>query len=133
MTTINKVALAVIEDGKILMARSRKNKEVFYTLGGKVEGNETDVECLVREVTEEVGTNIDLATLTYLSTFTADAHDKPNTRVRVKLYYGQLIGVPSPSSEVEEIAYFDSSMSDVHHTNLSRLIFRFLKQEGYIV
>jgi 8-oxo-dGTP pyrophosphatase MutT (NUDIX family) len=132
MRTINKVALAVIQDKKILMARSRKNKAVFYTLGGKVEANESDIECLVREVKEEIGVEINIDSLIFLGSFQASAHDKIDTIINIKLYTGSLLGVPKPSGEVEEIAFFDSTIDKKHLTDLTERVFTFLKDKNYI-
>lgn len=46
---IDKIAFLYIKNNKILSTRS-KGKEVFYIPGGKREGNESDLETLVREV-----------------------------------------------------------------------------------
>jgi ADP-ribose pyrophosphatase YjhB (NUDIX family) len=129
---ISKIALAVIQDHKILMARSQKNRTVFYTLGGKIEENETDVECLEREIKEEVNTNVDVESLKFLGSFSAAAHDKVDTIINVKLYLGNLTGEPVPSSEVEEIAFLDTTTDKKHFSELTVSIFEFLKAQNYI-
>jgi len=54
-----KVTAAIIEkDGKILIAKRRKNdplKDKWEFPGGKIEPNETPEECLRRELREELG------------------------------------------------------------------------------
>ncbi len=54
-----KVTAAIIEkDGKILIAKRRKNdplKDKWEFPGGKIEPNETPEECLRRELQEELG------------------------------------------------------------------------------
>jgi 8-oxo-dGTP diphosphatase len=129
---IEKVALAIICDRKVLLARSKKNKQVFYTLGGKIEDNETDEQCLVREIEEEVKAKIDKSSLIYLGIFEAYAHDKPNTLIRVSLYKGELIGEPTPSSEVEEIKYFNSRMPKINQSDLTHKVLVHLKDLDYI-
>lgn len=49
------IAAAIIKEGKILIAKRNYGSLVGYWEypGGKVEGNETDVECLKREIIEE--------------------------------------------------------------------------------
>ena len=49
MKMIDKVAFLFLRDGKILSTRS-KGKDKYYIPGGKREGDETDIETLVREV-----------------------------------------------------------------------------------
>ena len=129
---IRKSALAVIKDRKILMTREEKNEFAFYMLGGTIEPGEAEVDCLLREVVEEVGVKVDPDSLKFLAEFENEAHGKVNTRVNIKLYSGELIGSPVPSSEVVEIAYFDSSIDQKHLTPISEEIFIWLKDNDYI-
>ena len=54
---IDKLAFIYLKDAKVLMARSR-GKDIFYIPGGKREGNETDEQALMREVSEELNVAI---------------------------------------------------------------------------
>lgn len=49
------IAAAIVKEGKILIAKRNYGSlaEYWEFPGGKVEGNETDVECLEREIMEE--------------------------------------------------------------------------------
>lgn len=109
--TIHKVSLAIVKDKKILLVRSR-GKEAFYNLGGKVEGTETDEECLTREVKEEINC------------------DKVNTLLKMKLYTGNVVGIPKASSEIEEIEYFDSRIPEEYTNPMLRKILAYLKQKN---
>lgn len=131
-TIIYKTALTVFDDKKVLMVRTSKNKDVFYTLGGKVESGESDIECLHREVKEEAGVEITPGSLTFLEEFVAPAYGRENTLVNVRLYQGTLVQEPTPSSEVVEIRYFDSSIDKKHLSPLTELIFPWLKSHGLI-
>lgn len=130
---IQKIALAVFKDKKLLQVRSFKQKEVFFTLGGKLEEGESEMECLIREVKEEVGCEVDQSSLQYLTTFQDIAHDKVGEMVNIKVYTGKLIGTPKPASEIAEIGYFDTT-SDKKHISViaQRTIFPWLKEHGYI-
>ncbi|GIM86734.1 hypothetical protein Sar04_34700 [Salinispora arenicola] len=52
MTNIDKVAWIRLENGAILSSRSR-SKGTYYTLGGKREIGEGNIDTLVREIQEE--------------------------------------------------------------------------------
>lgn len=131
-TVIHKTALAVFKEGQMLMVRTNKNAEVFYTLGGKVEPGESEEASLHREVKEEVGVAIATGSLKFLREFEAPAHGRDNTRVNIKLYTGTLVGEPMPSSEVVEIRYFDSSIDKKHLTDITEEIFRWLARQQLI-
>lgn len=133
MRIIQKVALAVFKDGKLLQVRSRKQEKVFFTLGGKIEKGESDIECLKREVKEEVGCELEESSLNFLQEFEDVAHGKDGGLVNIRLYEGKLIGVPKPSSEIAEIGYFDSSSDKKNLSTIAqRTIFPYLKAHGYI-
>ena len=128
-----KVSLAVFRDKKLLVVRNRDQKDVFFCLGGQVETSEDDVSCLVREVREEIGCEVDLSTVSYLTTFETAAHGRPSTRVRIKMYQGEIIGDPTPSGEVVEIKYFDTSVDKKHLSEMAvKEMFPWLKDRGFI-
>lgn len=132
MKIIQKVALAVIQNNKVMLVRSRKNKNVFYTLGGKPERHETDYDCLDREVMEETNTKIRHGSLSFIDTIYAEAHDKINTTIELRLYIGSLVGDPNPSSEIEEISFFDTSMPDKNRSILMNKVLDLLHDKDYI-
>ena len=109
-TLIWKIGLAVFRDGQILMARSKKNSEVFYIPGGKVEADETDIQCLERETAEELSVGIDVPQTKFLAEFEEVAHNRPDILVNLRLYETRLLAEPKPASEIEELRYFDSSI-----------------------
>lgn len=131
-TIIRKTALAVFKDGKMIMARPHKNEEVFLTLGGKIEAGESDTDCLHREVLEEAGSTIKDNSLIFLREFEAPAYGKENTLVNIRLYQGELVSSPVPSSEVAELRYFDSTVDKKHLTEITIEMFAWLKKNDFI-
>lgn len=138
---IKKVALAVFKDEvnsygertkKMLQVRTKSQKEVFYTLGGKIEEGESDIDCLKREVKEEIGCEVDESSLKFLKEFEDIAHGDQDM-LNVKVYAGNLIGEPKPSSEVVEVGWFDSNSDPKNLSTIAkRTIFPWLKEQGYI-
>src|SRR3990172_12417866 len=133
MNIIRKVALAVFKDKKMLQVRTSQQEKVFYTLGGKIEAGESDVECLKREVKEEIGCDLEEGSLKFLKEFEDIAHGKKDTLLNVRMYEGKLKGEPKPSSEVVEIGWFDSKSNTENLSSIAqRTIFLWLKEQGYI-
>jgi len=130
---IKKVALAVFKNKKVIMVRSVNQKEVFYSLGGKIKEGESEIDCLKREVWEEVGCKIDEQSLKFLTELKDVAHGKDRSILHMRIYKGKLVGDPKPSSEVVEVRFFDSSVDKKHlSTFAQRTLFPWLKMHGYI-
>ena len=81
-------------------------KAVYYIPGGKREPGETDLDTLVREITEELAITIRPSTAALLGTFSAQADGHPDgVTVRMTCYTADYSGTPTPASEIEELAW----------------------------
>lgn len=131
---IRKAALLIFKDSKVMLARSKKNAEVFYMLGGKFEPGESDEECLRREVREEIGCEIEPGSLEFLQEFSAVPHGKGKEDLLLieRVYTGRIVGEPVAQSEIAEIRYFDTSIDKKHLTPMSEKILGWLKRRDYI-
>lgn len=133
MRVIRKVALGVFKDKKMLQVRSRKQESVFFTLGGKIEAGETEIEALKREVKEEIDCDLEESSIKFLHEFEDVAHGKDEALVNIRMYKGKLIGTPKPTSEIAEIGYFDTNSDKRRLSTIAqRTIFPYLKEHGYI-
>lgn len=130
--TIEKIALAVFKDKKLLLVKTYKHGDKYLLLGGKIENGESDVECLNREVMEEVSATVDQESIKFLNEFTTPAHDKPGVTLHVKLYSGTLRSEPTASSEIESVRYFDSTIEEKFLTEMTEEVIAFLKQKKLI-
>lgn len=107
MKIIDKIALIYLKDGKILSTLS-KGKDTYYLPGGKREGNETDIETLIRECKEELDITIREDTIKYYGTFEAQAHGKAEgILVKMTCYIADFYGTMRANSEIEEIRWLD--------------------------
>ncbi len=104
---IDTVAWVHLEGGRILCARPR-GKDVFYIPGGKREGAETDLQVLLREITEELAVTLLHGTVRHVGTYeAAERNGHPGgTLVRMSCYTGDYSGTLTPSSEIDELAWF---------------------------
>lgn len=130
-TYIDKLAFIEIRNRKVLETRSY-GKDAWYIPGGKRENNESDQEALIREMKEELQVDIIPETLEHYGTFEAQAHGKPEgTLVRMTCYQGRYIGKLTPSAEVEQMDWFDSSRRN-EVSPVDQLIFDDLKTKDLI-
>ena len=103
-TWIQKVGLATIDDGRLLVVRKR-GSDVFILPGGKPEGIESDLETLAREIDEELGCRIERPFLH--GVFMDVAAGAKDAVVVVRLYSAELVGDMRPQAEIEELAWVD--------------------------
>jgi 8-oxo-dGTP diphosphatase len=104
---IDTVAWVCLENGRILCARPR-GKDVFYIPGGKREGAESDLQTLLREVTEELTVTLRPETVRHVGTYAAAQPGGPPGAavVRMSCYTGDYRGTLAASSEIEELGWF---------------------------
>ncbi len=130
-TFIDKLAWIYIQDRKILSTRSI-GKDTYYIPGGKREGDESDVDALVREIKEELTIDLLAETITHVGTFEAQAHGKPEgTMVRMTCYKSGFTGAIKPSAEIEEVVWF-SYIDKERSSPVDKIIFDFLKEQNLI-
>lgn len=128
---IDKLAWIYIKDKKILSTRS-KGKDAWYIPGDKREGQETNIEALLREIKEELTIDLIPETISLYGVFEAQAHGKPEgTIVRMTCYIAFFKGDIRPSSEIERILFLDSSTKEPM-SPVDYIIFADLKEKKLI-
>ncbi len=128
---IDKIAWIHLKDGCILSTRS-KGKDKYYIPGGKREGNETDIQTLVREIKEELSVDIKPDTALLYGIFEAQAHGHAEgVIVRMTCYTADFSGTPSPDNEIEEMVWLSSSDA-MSSSPVDQLIFADLKEKGLL-
>ena len=103
-SVVTKVGLAVVVSGRLLVVR-KHGKSSFILPGGKPEFGEDELDALEREIDEELGCQLQVRQ--FEGRFTDVAADAFDTEVTVILYSGDLIGEPTPRSEIVELAWLE--------------------------
>ena len=112
MRVIDKVAWLELAGGRILSTRSR-GKDVYYLPGGKRESGESDVQTLVREISEELAVDNVADSAVHVGTYEASAHGHPDgVTVRMTCYSADHVGTPTASSEIEEVRWLSYADRD---------------------
>ncbi len=102
-------ALLINNEGKLLIVRG-KGDDFYKAFGGKVEENETDEECLIREVLEEGLVNVTSSRF-YLQPPLQPVHGKPGLYFTAKFYLIEVDGEPkvNPKDNTEELRWISKS------------------------
>jgi len=109
MADFNKIGLLAIRDNSILMCRKNNYTSKLIMPGGQIDPGETEHECLVREVREELGANASIKNVEYFGTYvdkTASDDVSVDKTVQIRLFKAELLGHPIASSEIIELVWF---------------------------
>jgi 8-oxo-dGTP diphosphatase len=101
--TLHVAAAAVVDDGRLLLVSKSAAPGVFYLPGGKPDDDETAVECIRRELREELGTQP--TSLEFLETVHAVAALE-QVPMAMDVYLATLDGVPEPAAEIAAVAWY---------------------------
>jgi 8-oxo-dGTP diphosphatase len=128
---IDKVAWIHIVERQLLSARSR-GKDTYYLPGGKREAGESDQECLIREIREELAVDLAPESLRPMGQFEAQAHGQSaGVRVRMACYSASYAGTLHASAEIAELAWL--RYADRARTSpVQQLIVDWLKEQDLI-
>ena len=126
MAYYNKIGLLILNENqtKFLVCEPGthyKEKSVTQYLmpGGQLE-RDSDVECLRREIKEELDCDLDIKSLEYLGEYTGVSAANNDRDVTIKLYKGKIIGKPKPSSEIGVLHWIGKK--DIDNKKVSPII-----------
>jgi 8-oxo-dGTP diphosphatase len=104
----DKVGLLAMRDGKILLCRKKHTTSLLILPGGCREPGESAIDCLTRELREELE-DVVVSAPELVGVYTdraAGPETVPPKTVRIELYRGELIGEPVARSEIAELVWF---------------------------
>ena len=121
------IGAIIIENNKILLVRK---KETWIFPGGKPEPGESELECLCREVGEELsGTELD--EISHYRDFAGVAPHKGDS-VQVKTYFAKIKGeLKQPSAEISAVEWVSNEREYTLSDPTSKAINR-LRKDGYL-
>lgn len=121
------IGVVVIRNGKILLVRK---KESWILPGGKPEASELDIQCLGREVKEEILPKGELRNIQFYKAFKGLT---PHTGdiLCVKSYFADIKGELCPSAEINA-AEWTSNPEEYNLSDITGKIIISLCEEGYL-
>jgi 8-oxo-dGTP pyrophosphatase MutT (NUDIX family) len=102
-------AVIANERGEVLLVRKR-GSSIFIQPGGKPEPGEAPLATLARELREELGVALDVASVVALGEFEDVAVHESDARVRADVYRCEVVGSPRPCAEIQELAWVDPAV-----------------------
>jgi len=105
----HKVAGVILRDRKFLMVR-KYDEPHFIMPGGRMKPGEEPLECLTRELKEELG--VELMSLKKFDTYEAPHFRDKNKLIRMETYRVTVCGNPNPQAEINEMQWVDSHYAE---------------------
>ncbi len=102
---IDKIGLLTIREGRVLLCRKKRGTSLLILPGGKREDGESSLQCLARELWEELG-EVTAVSPERIGVYTHQAAGVKKKIVRIELYRADLTGEAHAQSEIGELIWF---------------------------
>jgi 8-oxo-dGTP pyrophosphatase MutT (NUDIX family) len=108
-----KISCAVIVDdsNRTLLVR-KANTDFYMQPGGKIEGGESPLACLKRELMEELGLEFPDHQMDYVGNYSEVAANERNTTLQADIYFIRQTCRPTASGEIAEYIWLDASRDE---------------------
>jgi 8-oxo-dGTP pyrophosphatase MutT (NUDIX family) len=129
---IRKIGLVVVKNKKLLLVKKRGLDKLIMP-GGKRRGKESQQQCIIRELKEELNVRVDRTSLKFLGRFEDISAENKNTIVVMELYHGNINGKPQPQQEIEEYMWFAiTDNRNLLSPIIKNKIFMYLINKGFL-
>ncbi|WKZ23706.1 MAG: NUDIX domain-containing protein [Candidatus Dojkabacteria bacterium] len=124
---IFKIAALILSEGKLLVVR-KKDTDVWISLGGKPEPEESHQETLQREILEEIGVLIIGTPSLFHESPVEYAEGKPGKTVKIYSYLVTIVGTPriNVDDQIEEFQYISKQDFESQTYKLGSVLEKFV-------
>ena len=105
MADYDKIGLLTVRHEKILLCRKKHTTPALILPGGCREPGESSLDCLARELREELG-DVQVSQPEYIGVYSDRAAGSEAKTVDIELYRADLTGEPDARSEIAELVWF---------------------------
>jgi len=116
MNKIKKAGALIFRDKKFLIVKPH-GKPFYINPGGKYGEGESAVDCLRRELKEELG--IEMISCKHYKTYEIEKAAHSNLPLSLELYIVEIKGEMKPSSEIEKLAWLNKEDFENKKFNLA--------------
>ncbi|WP_143516251.1 NUDIX domain-containing protein, partial [Pusillimonas sp. T2] len=111
MRTLKIATACFLNDKHELLVVRKQNTSAWMLPGGKLDGNETACEALVRELQEELQIEVDASALRSFGAFEAAAANETNTIVKAQVFLARVPEGQTPvhAAEIAEMKWLPLS------------------------
>ena len=127
MTTI--IGATIVLYGRLLLVR-KKGRNTWIFPGGKRRDGEDEIQCLNRELLEELSPNVRILTASLYKEFPTRL-PYSGEDVVIKIYFVGIDGKPFPSHEIAAITLLDY-LANCELTEPTKHIIRTLQHDGHL-
>jgi 8-oxo-dGTP diphosphatase len=116
-----------IKDNKILLVKKQK---IWILPGGKPEKEESDIQCLVREINKEELPGTKLKNIQFYQITEGLAPHKKDV-LQIKVYFANIIGEINPSAEIKD-AVWTKNPETYRLSDITNKIVISLRKDGHL-
>ena|SRR3989338_8255963 len=121
------ICAAIIKKGKILVVRK---KQVWILQGGKPNSGESDIECLCREIREELS-GIELENFRFYNRFEGITPYKGDL-LQARVYFADTkVNNYTPSAEIDDVGWVNR-IGQYNFSDITKKIIKSLYDGGYL-